>query len=51
MNHKMLALVPVEMKVDIDTKDYSQIACYINMLISAKEVRDHVMVGIIILQL
>ena len=48
MDNKILALVPVEVKVDMAVKDFSQIACYINKLSSVEDVRDYVMVGIII---
>ena len=45
---KAVACVPVEMKIDMDTKHYSQIACYMNKLSTAKDVADSVLVGIII---
>ena len=47
-DNKVIAFVPIEIKLDIDTKHYSQIACYMNKLSTAKDIRDCVMVGIII---
>lgn len=48
MRDKVIALVPIEMKLDIETKHYSQIACYMNKLSTAEDIRDSVMVGIIV---
>ena len=44
----VLAIVPIEIKLEIDTKHYSQIACYMNKLSTAEDIRDCIMVGIII---
>ena len=44
----VLALIPIEMKIDISRKHYSQIACYMNKLSTAKDIRGCIMVGIII---
>ena len=45
---KVLACVPVEMKVDMDIKHYSQIACYMNKLSTVEDITNCVMVGVII---
>ena len=42
------ALIPVEMKVDMDTKNYSQIAGYMNRLSAVADVKDFTMVGVLI---
>ena len=44
----VVACVPIEMKVDMDIKDYSQIACYINKLSTAEDLTEFVMIGVII---
>ena len=45
---KILAVIPVEMKVDMEIKDYSQIACYMNKLSAVEDVRKITMVGVLI---
>ena len=43
-----VTFVPIEMKFDIDTSHYSQIACYMNKVSTAEDIHDFVMVGVII---
>lgn len=45
---KVIALVPIEMKLDMGIKGYSQISCYMNKLSTAEDIRHHIMVGIIV---
>ena len=45
---KVRAFVPIEMKLDLDTKQYSQIACYMNKVSTAEDIRGCIMVGILI---
>ena len=45
---EILALIPIEMKVDMAPKDYSQIASYMNKLSTVKDVRNFTMVGVLI---
>ena len=45
---KVRAFVPIEMKLDLDTKQYSQIACYMNKVSTVEDIRDYIMVGILI---
>ena len=45
---KVVACVPVEMKIDIGIKHYSQIACYMNKLSTVEDIASYVMVGVII---
>ena len=45
---KVIACVPIEKKVDINIKHYSQIACYINKLSTVKELTKSAMIGVII---
>ena len=44
----VIALIPIEMKLEIDTAHYCQIACYMNKLSTAEDIRGFIMVGIII---
>lgn len=45
----ILALIPVEMKVEIDPqRDYAQIASYINKMSTADDIRECIMIGVII---
>ena len=46
--NRVIACIPIEMKVDMDIKHYSQIACYINKLSTVEELANFVMIGIII---
>ena len=45
---KVRAFVPIEMKLNLDTKQYSQIACYMNKVSTAEDIRGYIMVGILI---
>ena len=45
---RVRAFVPIEMKLDLDTKQYSQIACYMNKVSTAEDIRGCIMVGILI---
>ena len=47
-NGKVRMSIPIEMKIDLDTKHYSQIACYMNKLSTAEDIRGCIMVGILI---
>ena len=44
----VIACVPIETKVDMNIKHYSQIACYINKLSTVRELTKFVMTGVII---
>ena len=44
----VIACVPIEIKVDLNIKHYSQIACYINKLSTIEELTNFVMIGVII---
>ena len=45
---KVRVSIPIEMKIDLDTKHYSQIACYMNKLSTSEDIRGCIMVGILI---
>ena len=45
---QVVSFIPIEMKTEIRVKHYSQIACYINRLSTAEEIRGCIMVGILI---
>ena len=44
----VVACVPIEMKVDMDIKHFSQIACYMNKLSTTVDLTKFVMIGVII---
>lgn len=44
----VIACVPIETKIDMNIKHYSQIACYINKLSTVQELTNFVMIGLII---
>jgi hypothetical protein len=45
---RVIACVPIETKIDMNVKHYSQITCYINKLSTVEELTDSVMIGVII---
>jgi hypothetical protein len=44
----VIACVPIETKVDMNIRHYSQIACYINKLSTVEELTNFVLIGVII---
>ena len=45
---EILALIPIEMKVEMGASDYSQIASYMNKLSTVMDVKNFIMVGVLI---